>query len=163
MPRVCLNKAPISYKAQWRPTPCRAVVQSLGQGHVLDSHLATQRPDMQRIAGHVTRITGQPVKVLHANPAVRTAYADPLKLQHDAKTTGRKISRSRQAPVIDRTAPPTATRTGTGLFLRRNRTTRKSGSPKTLLSCAAALNPKNEYNSHNVRARFIGVRIRQGL
>lgn len=141
----------------------RGVVQSLGLGHVLDGHLATQCTHMQRIAGRITRVVGQPVQVLHANPAARTTYADPFKLQHHAKATGRKIPRSRHAPIIDRAASPATARTGAGLFLRRNRTTRTSGSPKTPLRCAAALNPGNEYNSHHIRARFIGVPIRQGL
>lgn len=133
------------------------VRQSLGQGDVLDGHLAAQRAHMPRIAGRVARVTGQPVQGLHANSAVRTAYADTFPLKLDTKAAGRKIPRARQAPIIDRAARPAPARADAGRFLRRNRTTRTSGSPKTPWSCAAALNPGNEYHSHNVRARFIGV------
>ncbi len=131
------------------------VVQPLGAGHVLDGHRAGQCPDVQRITRRVPRIARQPVQVLHAHPAVRTAYARPFELKRDAKSTRAEIPCPHHAPVIDRTTRVATARTGAGLFLRRSVATRQSGSPNTPLSFAAARNPGNEYSSHQVRARFI--------
>ena len=131
------------------------VVQSLGTRHVSDGHLSAQRSHVQGVARRVTRIARPPVQIFHIYPAVRTAYAHPFEFERDTKPTCAQIPR--HAPVVDRTAPAATARTGAGLFLRRSRATRTSGSPKTPLSSVAARNPGNEYISHQVRARFIGM------
>ena len=114
-------------------------------------------------APHLWGIARQPVQVFHVYPAVRTAYAHPFEFERDAKTTRAQIPRLHHAPVIDRTALTATARTGAGLFLRRSGTTRKSGSPNTPLSFAAARNPGNEYSSHQVRARFIDGSFHRGV
>lgn len=72
-------------------------------------------------------------------------------------TTSSTTSPAERSRARDRTPRPTTARTDTDLFLRRRHTTRKSGSPNTPLSCAAARNPENGYKSHSDHARFIGV------
>ena len=136
------------------------VMQSFGTGHVLDGHCAAQRPDVQCVARRVPRVTRQPVQVFHMYPAVRTAYAHPFEFERDTESARTQIPRLRQASVVDRTTRMATARAGAGLFLRRSRTTRQSGSPNTPLSFAAARNPGNEYSSHHDRARFIDGPIR---
>ena len=107
-----------------------------------------------RITRRVPRVARQPVQVLHAHPAIRTAYAHPLEF---------KSMRNPPAPSSCPRHPPVWIEHACGYSTNRCRSFYAAVSPRVHPIAKHALEFRrrpesgNEYSSHQVRARFIDV------
>jgi len=132
-------------------------VQAFHLGHRLVRHIPAQLAHLQGKALRITRIVGQPVKMLYMHAvAPRTTDPPAFELQIDAPSGHRQIADPQELLVVTPAAAVATTRTDGCFFRLLSWITRAYRSPNTPSNFDAAVNPRNT-NSARIDLGFFMV------